>query len=107
MEFTKYEDELLMDKVFELEDKGLFTGVDFWERIRLKMSHDVDVLPRTWQQWKNRFDYLYSLGPSMMTYEERYFYETGRYLEDDEVPTYEEDMENDRDSETASDNDNY
>lgn len=93
MEFTKYEDELLMNTVLTLESKGLYDGIDFWGRIRLKMSFDEEVEPREWAVWKYRFNYLYSLGPEMKSFEERYFDDNGEYYEDYMVPTFEEDME--------------
>jgi hypothetical protein len=93
MEFTNYEDLLLMDTVFNLQDKKLYQGIDFWARIRLKMSFDDEVDQRGWMQWKDRFEYLYSLGHEMKSFDEKYFDEFGEYCDDYEFTTQNEEDE--------------
>lgn len=92
-EFSKHEDEILLDTVYDLSTKGLYIGIDFWEKIKYKMNCIHNFESRSVHVWKKRFDYLYSLGPEMKSIEERYFDLCGRYYEDDYVPTLEEEIE--------------
>lgn len=107
LNFTKYEDELLVDIVLTLSDRGLYVGIDFWERVRMYMSHDENTDDeRPWLELKYRFDYLMTLGPDLKTDEELYFEETGRYMEDDFEECYDEEDEED-DNENCYDEDSY
>lgn len=92
MDFTNYEDKLLVDTVLELEDKCLYTGRDFWSKIRLKMRFDMNVPERNCNVLEKRFNYLYSLGYEMKSNEEKYYDIFGEYYDDYKVPSYEEDM---------------
>jgi hypothetical protein len=56
------------------------------------MSWEEGMPQRTLKEYESRFNYLYSLGYEMMTYEERYFRDTGRYYEDD-YPSEDEEEE--------------
>lgn len=81
--YTKSEDNVLLENYYELSDKSLYMGIDFWERIRIRMRHENDYPERISNDYRSRIWYLTSLPYDGTTFEERYFDYYGSYYEDD------------------------
>lgn len=93
-EFSQEEDNFLLDHYFELNDKEIYIGVDFWSRIRLRMSHEEDIPIRQSCEYSSRVTELLARGTRQMSLEERYFHDNNEtYIEDDDNEIEESDDE--------------
>jgi hypothetical protein len=86
MSSYKEHDFYILDKYYELDSKGLYSGNTFW----CQLAYRVDA---PWQLLKPHVEYLLTLGPNLETFEEQYFNDYGHYYEDYQVNTYDEDKE--------------
>lgn len=77
--FTAYEDDLLIDTVYELDDRANYTGVEFWYRVERKMARDDSCPRRSWRLLRRRFEQLSTLGYHRSTQGERVLSTFGDY----------------------------
>lgn len=96
MEFYYQERLTAIAHYYELDRKGLYSGDNFWIRLSYILNNEPDLsdIPSfTWKEWKQHCNDIFDMGPTLKTFDERYFEEYGELYEDNDIPEPDDDID--------------
>jgi hypothetical protein len=93
---THYERLCVMSNFYELDNKGLYSDMDFWPRLASRINADPDLkdFPHvTSQVARGLVNWCLRLGRNLKTFEEQFFEDYGMTYEEYTVPSIDEEDE--------------